>query len=330
MVHVHRPLLPRRRALALVTACVVAGLLGACHHAPPPPSNVTPEKAVATNLRLAASGDFDALMRNRLPPADYAQWRQEWDAQRAHPEPVSTAQQQQFAAIMQMLTEPGAEAELLKRLQPELATGDGKGLPPVFASVLAASGRSMIDQSPQLAPGQRLLALQVLDTINAWAAKVDFGNKHKLAKAIDLVCATARQLHVQTLAQWRALDYATRMRDYGILWNGMEGLLNIYGLDLAASLTDAKPGVESIISEEAVVTLNLTVAGQPMAGQWAMRRVDGHWYDAAMLDAWAKAHPAPGASTAPRADNAAPATSTAVTPAATTPAPPSSVAHPQI
>jgi hypothetical protein len=331
MPSVHCPAPVCRRAATLFVACAVAALLAACHQAPPPPSNITPEKAVATNLRLTASGDFDGLMKNRLPPADYVQWRQEWDAARAHAEPPSKAEQQQFAAIMQMLTDPGAEAKLLQRLQPELAGGDGKGLPPVLASVLAATGKEMINGSPQLGSAQRLLALQVLYATNAFAAKVDFGDKQKLAKAIDLVCATARQLHVQTLQQWRALDYATSMRDYGIIWNGMESLLDIYGLNLAASLNDAKPATVSILSDAAVVQLSLTLAGTPMTGEWAMRRVDGHWYDTAMLDAWRKAHPAPAASTASASSvNPASASSTATpaVPASAASAP--SAAHPQI
>ncbi|HET7931410.1 MAG TPA: hypothetical protein VFL63_08495 [Rhodanobacteraceae bacterium] len=327
----NQPVPVRRRAVALAAACILGALLAACHPAPPPPSNVTPEKAISTNLRLTVSGDFDGLMKNRLPPADYAQWRQEWDTQHAHPQPASVAEQKQFAEVMQMLTAAGAEAALLKRLQPELANGDGKGLPPVFASVLAATGKQLINDSPQLGSGQRLLALQVLQAIDAHVAKVDFGDKKKLAKAIDLVCATARQLHVQTLQQWRALDYATSMRDYGIIWNGLQGLLDIYGLHLASSLNDAKPAIVSIVSDEAVVQLHLTIAGTPMTGEWAMRRVDGHWYDAALLDAWRKAHPASAASAAPAGSvNPTPESSVATPaiPASTTPRP--SAAHPQI
>ncbi|HET7561519.1 MAG TPA: hypothetical protein VFJ87_03970 [Rhodanobacteraceae bacterium] len=327
----HHPVPVRRRVVALAAACALGVLLAACHQAPPPPSNVTPEKAISTNLRLTASGDFDGLMRNRLPPADYAQWRQEWDASQAHQQPASAARQQQFAEIMQMLTAPGAEAQLLKRLQPELAGGSDKGLPPVFASVLAAAGKEMINSSPQLGSGQRLLALQALYAIDAFVAKVDFGDKKKLTKAINLVCATARQLHVQTLQQWRALDYASSMRNYGIIWNGVEGLLDIYGLHLASSLNDAKPAIVSIVSDEAVVQLNLTVAGTPMTGEWAMRRVDGHWYDADLLDAWRKAHPAPAASAARAGSgNPAPAASAATPAVPASTAPAASAANPQI
>ena len=312
-----------RHAIALVCASTFALALAACHQAPPPPSNATPEKAVATSLQLTATGDFDGLMKNRLPPADYATWRAEWDKQHAHPVPASVEQQKQFAEIMRMLTEPGAEAKLAKRLQPELADLRGKGQPmPIFGGILEAAIKQMIAESPQLGPAQQTLANQGLDALAAWAGTTDFSDAKKAGKAIALVCASARELHVQTLDQWRALDYATTMKNYGIIWNGLEKLLDLYGLDIAGSLTDAKVGATVGDTDRATVKLDLKLAGKPLSGEWAMLKQGGHWYDAALLEAWHKAHPA--------ASAAAPApASTAVasgSPASATPAPPASAA----
>ncbi|HEX5487799.1 MAG TPA: hypothetical protein VFX04_01460 [Rhodanobacteraceae bacterium] len=311
----------RRHGFAIAIACAFALTLAACHHAPPPPSNVTPEKAVATNLRLTAMGDFDGLMRNRLPTADYATWRAEWDKAHAHPVPASVAQQKQFAEIMQMLTEPGAEAKLAKRLQPELSrlrSGEG-GTMPIFAGILEAAGKQMIADSPQLGPAQRTLATQGLDALIAWSKTADFGDPKKAKKAIDLVCATARQLHVQTLAQWRALDYATTMKNYGIIWNGLESLLTMYGFDLARALNGATIATTAVTGTQATVKLDLTLAGKSLTAQWPMLKQDGHWYDAALLEAWRKAHAAPAAGGTAAA---APASTTAM-PAA----PPSTAAR---
>ncbi|WHZ19982.1 MAG: hypothetical protein OJF55_002131 [Rhodanobacteraceae bacterium] len=311
-----------RRPAALAAACAFALALAACHHAPPPPSNATPEKAVATSLQLTASGDFDGLMRNRLPPADYATWRAEWDKQHAHPMPASVDQQKQFADIMRMLTEPGAEAKLAKRLQPELADLRGKSQTmPIFGSILEAAIKQMIAESPQLGPAQQTLANQGLGALAEWAKTTDFSDTKKAGKAIALVCATARELHVQTLDQWRALDYATTMKDYGIIWNGLEKLLDLYGLDIAGSLTDAKVGATANDGSHVTVKLDLKLAGKPLSGAWPMLKQDGHWYDAALLEAWQKAHPATAASTAAPAGTApAPATS-APPPSAAIPAP---------
>jgi len=283
-----------------------AGALAACHHAPPPPSNVTPEKAVATSLRLTATGDFDGLMKNRLPAADYARWREEWEQSHAQPLPASVSQQKQFAEIMQMLTGPGAEAKLAKRLQPELSKfrGDKNAPAPIFAGIVEAAGKQMIEESPQLGPAQQKLATQVLTTVIGWARTTDFSDPKKAQKAIDLVCATARQLHVQTLEQWRALDYAQTMRNYGTLWNGLESLLDIYGLDVAKSLTDADVQNSATDGTRAMVKLDMRLAGKTLGGEWPMVKEAGHWYDAALLAAWRKAHPASAAITAAPATSA--------------------------
>lgn len=294
----------RRRTPAIAAACLLALALAACHQAPPPPSNVTPEKAVATNLRLTASGDFDELMRNRFPPADYATWRGEWNKAHAHPVPASVAQQEQFAKIMQMLTEPGAEAKLAKRLEPELARlrrGKGKTMP-ILAGIVEAAGKQMIANSPQLGPAQRTLVNQAFDASIAWAKSTDFSDPKKAKKAIDLICATARALNVRTLAQWRALDYAATMEKYGALWRGLEQVLAIYGLDLEQTLNEARVKTTSHDGNRATIQIDMTLAGKPLSAQWPMVKREGHWYDEAMLEAWRKAHPAPAsAGTAPAA-----------------------------
>lgn len=313
-----------KHALALAAVCAAALALAACHRAPPPPSNVTPQKAVATNLRLTAQGDFDGLMKNRLPPADYTTWRREWDTAHAQPAPAA-ATEQQFDAIMQMLTAPGAEAKLAKRLQPQLATlkGDNNALP-VARSVFEAAGRQMITESPQMGPVQQSMALQALNAIVAWAGKTDFSHPKQAEKAIAIVCTTARALHVETLAQWRALDYATTMKNYGIIWDGLESVLKLYGLDLGKSFTDARIDTVTDDGTHATVKLDLKVAGQAISGGWPMSKLDGHWYDADLLAAWSKAHPAAAATAAGAASNALPAagsTSSVPPHASTVPAP---------
>lgn len=274
-----------------------------------------------TNLRLTATGDFDGLMRNRLPPAAYAEWRREWDRQHAHPLPASVAQQQEFARIMQVLTEPGAEDKLAKRLQPELARlhADRGRAMPILGGVLEATGKELIANSPQLGPAQRQLLAQAFDAAIAWAKTVDFGDPGKARKAIGVACATARQLHVRTLAQWRALDYATTMKDYGIVWNGLESILDIYGLDLARSLNHANVGSDGEAGDRATVKLGIEFAGRPLRAEWPMVRQQGHWYDEALLEAWHKSHPGPasGGSSAPAgaASAAAPAATQGSVPA---------------
>jgi hypothetical protein len=291
---------------------------------------------VTTSLRLTATGDFDGLMKNRLPPADYMQWRSEWDAAHARPGAASATQDQQFAQIMRMLTEPGAEAKLAKRLQPALAKlhGGKNETMPIASGILEAAGKQMIAASPQLGPTQKTLATEGLSALIAWTRATDFSDPKKATKAIALVCATARQLHMQTLGQWRAQDYPQTMRNYGVLWNGLEGLLNLYGLGVANSLTAADVTASANDGTHATIKLDMTFAGQPLSGEWPMVKQAGHWYDAALLQAWQKAHPAAaGTAATPASANSTGATSAAsttlpVASSASAPAQPASSAKP--
>ncbi|HEU0277517.1 MAG TPA: hypothetical protein VFQ95_06845 [Rhodanobacteraceae bacterium] len=309
-----RPAPWRAPTMALVVAAALA--LAACHHAPPT-GNATPATAVEASLRLAALGDFDGLVKNRLPPDDYAIWRQQWQHAHDEPAPASSDSAAQFAALMGMLTAPDAEAKLAKQLEPQLAgMKGGAGQPmPIFASIFQASIQQMISASPQLGPPQKQLARQGLDALMAWTATVDFSNMKKAREAIAIACATARGLHVETLDQWRALDYAQTMQAYGSIWTGVEKIMAVYGLGIAKSLNGAKVDVVSTTADTAVVRLKLEFAGQPLAGEWPMRKVAGHWYDADLLTAWAKAHPIAAAST-----EAPPAMSATTPPAVSLPA----------
>ncbi len=318
------------RVPTLVSVMAAALVLAACHHAPPT-GNATPVTAIEASLDLAAAGDFDGLVKNRLPPADYATWRAQWQHAHDHAVPPSSAHADQFAELMRMLTAPDAEAKLARQLAPQLSgLKGGAGQPlPIFASIFQASVLQMINSSPQLGPAQKRMAQQGLDALMAWSATVDFSNPKKARQAIDIACATARSLHVATLDQWRALDYAQTMQAYGSLWTGLEKVMAIYGLDIQQSLSDAKVAVVASGTSAAtagtaagngsggrtIVRVQLDFAGKALTAEWPVEQVAGHWYDADLLQAWAKAHPAAGAST-----GSAPAATAALPPSVTLPA----------
>ena len=331
-------MLPHRHRIRLGLLAALGAsalLLAACQRtpAPPPkPDNATPEEAISTNLALVAVGDFDGLMQNRLPPADYATWRREWQQARAQQPPASQIQQDQFAQIMRMLTAKDAETALPQRLKAQLGDASGRA---IMTGLFEASAKQAIDASPQLGPDQRVLATTLLDTLAAWARKTDFSKPKQAKAAIAIACDTARQLHITTLAQWRALDYATTMKDYGIIWTGLEKVLAVYGVDFADSLSNAKVKMLAQNGDSASIQLTVKLAGQALIGTWAMQRQQDHWYDAAMLDAWNKAHPASVASVAAPPTNppVVPASAATATPAPagtapTAPATAPSSAHP--
>jgi len=288
--------------LFALTAFVLA--LAACNRNPPAsaPSNTTPENALRADLVLTRNGDFDGLLRSNLPPADYQAWRNEWQHARAQQPAPTPEQRTHFAQLMQKLTAPGAEDKLFKQLQPQLAklrAHRAQNLP-MLIGILQAAGNDLV-QGTGLSPDQKKQAMQAVAALAAWAQNTDFADEAKARQAIGVICATARKLNLQTLDQWRALDYAQVMARYTAGWNGLKQLLKIYGLDLAATFDNAKLETLSDDGTNARVRETLTLAGKPIVSESHLVKQDGHWYDADALAAWRKQQqkPASASSAAP-------------------------------
>ena len=283
-----------RPGLRLFALCMFTLGLAACNRNPSPttpPPSTTPENAVRADLVLTRNGDFDGLLRSTLPPADYQAWRDEW--QRAHAQqPAPTPEQRaHFAQLMQELTAPGAEGKLLKQLQPQLdqlRSHRAQNLP-MLIGILRAAGTDLV-QNAGLSPNQKQQATQTVAALAAWAQNADLADQAKAKQAIGVICATARKLDLQTLDQWRALDYPQVMARYAVGWDGLKQLLKVYGLDLGATFENAKLETLSEDGTNARVRETLTLAGKPIVSESHLVKQDGHWYDADALAAWRKQH----------------------------------------
>lgn len=296
-----------RLSFRLFALCALPIALAACNRNQSPtvpPPNTTPENAVRADLLLTRNGDFDGLLHSTLPAADYQAWRNEWQHARAQQPAPTPRQRAQFAGMMQKLTAPGAEDRLLKQLQPQieqLRTHRAQNLP-MLIGILQAAGNDLV-QNADLSPEQKQQATQAIAVLATWAQRADFADQARAKQAIGVICTTARKLDIQTLDQWRGLDYQQAMARYTAGWNGLKQLLKIYGLDLDATFDNAKLETLSNDGTNARVRETLILAGKPIVTEVHLVMQDGHWYDADALAAWRKQHeqPATAASVAPAA-----------------------------
>jgi len=303
---------PGLRLFALGTLALV---LAACNRNPlptTPPPSTTPENAVRADLVLTRNGDFDGLLRSTLPPADYKAWRDEWQHARAQQPAPTPEQRAHFARLMRELTAPGAEERLLKQVRPQLdqlRTHRAQNLP-MLLGILQAAGNDLV-QNAGLSPNQKQQATQTVAALAAWAQHADLADQAKAKQAIGVICATARKLNLQTLDQWRALEYPQVMARYATGWDGLKQLLKVYGLDLDATFENAKLETLGENGTNARVRETLTLAGKPIVSESHLVKQNGHWYDADALAAWRKQHQktASAASIAPAASAPARASS---------------------
>jgi hypothetical protein len=315
------------RSLRLGFAFTALLALAACNRnrEPVAPPATTPEGAVRASLVLTRNGDFDGLLRSTLPNADYEAWRAGWESARAKQPPPTPQQREQFAQMMQKLTEPGAEDKLYKQLQPQLAdlrAHRAQNLP-MLIGILQAAGNNIVANAAGLSPAQKQQATEAIQALADWAQSADFTDDNKAEQAIAVVCDIARKLDLKTLDQARALSYEQTMAGYRIGWSGLKQLLKIYGLDLDASFDQAKLETLGNDGKHARVRETFTLAGKPIVSEINLVMQNGHWYDADRLAAW-RAKQQSQAASAPSA-TVPPAMS--VVPASTAPAHAGSAAH---
>ncbi len=304
------------RSRWLVAAFAFA-LLPACgkgdHSQPSPTASTTPAKTVLTSVQLLKDGQFDALMQHVLPPAEYKQMRAKWDEAHKKTKDISDADRQKFAQGMAQLTAPDAEQKLWAKVQPRLEKMDKqyKARLPMMIGMGQVMMDTQISNSKQLTPDQKKQATDVVDALGGWAQKTDWTDADKVKKAIGVVTSTARKLDLKTLDQAVALNYDQALAKYGVAWNGVKQVVDVYGLSVDQTLDSAKAKTVSSDAHTATVEVDYTLLGKPQSMTVDMIKIDDRWYDKDLIDHWRKAMDEQAPAAAGTAAAPAPAGSTA-------------------
>ena len=275
-------------------ALSVVLLLGACHGKDDPskPGGSSPVAAVQTSIDLLKAGDFNALWKHALPPADYANLRVDWSRQERDKQPISTEDRARFNQAMQQLTGPDAENKLYAELQPKLAAMEQqyKDQLPVLISVGEAVAKSAIAQNGELSSMQKTQVNDALDVITPWARETPWFDQAKAKQAVGVAVATARKLDLKSPEQLRAMDFDTVMGKYGIGYHGLKQLLAIYGLSVDDTLDSVKLSEVSSSDDHAVVKIDYTLLGKPLSTETKLVKENGRWYGEDMLANVRKSH----------------------------------------
>ncbi len=298
-----------RRVLLPLTAAL---LLGACSGKdnPAKPGGSSPEAAVQSSIDLLKAGDFDALWKHALPPADYANMRADWDLQRKNAEPVSAEDRARFNEAMQKLTQPDAETALYAELEPKLTAMEQqyKDQLPVMISVGEALLKSGLAQNTTLSETQKEQANSVIDVLAPWARETPWFDQAKARQAIGVAVTTARKLDLKDPDQLRTMDFDAAMGKYANGYAGLKQLLAIYGLSVDATLDSIKLSQVSNSNGHAVVKIDYTLLGKPLSTESKLVQQDGRWYSEDMLENARKSHRELSQQPAAPSSSAAPAT----------------------
>jgi hypothetical protein len=253
-------------------------------------ANATPAKTVLTTVQLLKSGQFDPLMQHVLPPAAYQQMRADWQKQHDKIGKISDADRRKFAKNMAQLTAPDAEQKIWAQVKPQLEKMDKQyqARMPMMIGFGQIALSTQISNSKQLTPDQKKQANDLVSTLGTWAQNTHWTDPAKVKQAIGVVTGTARKLDLKTLDQAVALPYAKAMQKYGVAWNGVKQMLDIYGLSLDKTLDSFSAKTLSSTADDARVQVAYTLLDKPQQLTVHMVKKDGRWYDKDLLDHWQK------------------------------------------
>jgi hypothetical protein len=249
------------------------------------PGGDTPEAAVQQSVTLIKAGDFDGFWKHSLPPADYANLRNDWKLH-LDQRPITDEDRAHFTQAVQQLTAPNAETTLYDQLKPKLAHMEAQyhDQLPVMIGIGQAILTTGIAQNKTMTENQKQQARDVLNVLLPWAQQTPWFDQDKAKQAVGVMVATARQLDLKSADQVQNMDYDTAMKDYAIAFGGAKQLLGIYGLSVDDTLNSVKATTISMDHGQAHVKIDYTLLGKPLSTDSQLVLIDGRWYSQDLIN----------------------------------------------
>ncbi|RUL73640.1 hypothetical protein [Dyella choica] len=295
------------RHCLLVLALLV---LAACHQKEDntaPSGGTSPEAAVQQSVALVKAGDFAGFWKHALPPADYANLRDDWTRPRPDQRPITNEDRARFNQAVKQLTAPDAETALYEQLKPKLTQMEQQyhDQLPVMIGIGQAILTTGIAQNKTMTENQKQQMRDVLNVLLPWAQQTAWFDQDKAKQVVGVVVASARQLDLKSPDQLQRLDFDTAMKKYATAYQGIKQLLAIYGLSVDDTLNSVKVSTIGIDHGLAHVKIDYSLLGKPLSTDSQLELVDGRWYSKDLIDSERAQHeqllhpPAPAATSAP-------------------------------
>ncbi|GFZ90857.1 hypothetical protein [Dyella caseinilytica] len=250
------------------------------------PGGDTPEAAVQQSVTLIKAGDFDGFWKHALPPADYANLRNDWKLPHPDRRPITDGDRARFTQAVQQITAPNAETTLYDQLKPKLAQLEAQyhDQLPVMIGIGQAILTTGIAQNKTMTETQKQQARDALNVLLPWAQQTPWFDQDKAKQAVGVVVVTARQLDLKSADQVQNMDFDTAMKNYSIGFGGVKQLLDIYGLSVDDALNSVKATTISMDHGQAHVKIDYTLLGKPLTTDSQLVLVDGRWYSQDLIN----------------------------------------------
>lgn len=239
----------------------------------------TPDGAIRKSAALARQGDIVGFLKNSMPPADYEKAKADWTRD-ANAKPITDEDRQKFADTMGKLTAPNAEQTLFAEIEPQLKTFDAQYQQqlPMYVAMGSSWLQGMVQQNKEMSEESKQQAIVAINALGGWVQKTRFTDPEAIKKVLAIASQSARDIHLGTLDEARALNFEQAMEKARIALLGVKAALDVYGLSLDQTLDSIKTEVVSNDGKTARVKVSYTLFDTPLSTETEMVNVDGHWY----------------------------------------------------
>jgi hypothetical protein len=265
--------------LLFVSLLATALLLPACRSAQAPGDPVAAVQGLAKALR---ENDLVRYSQLSMPPELHKRMEKRWHEKLLAATPPTTAQQKDYARWMQRLTGPDAEAKLyarfdsrMKKFEPEIASQW-----PLMQATGGIFLNGLIKANDKLGPDEKQHAKAVGEAVLAWLKPQLITDRVRAKKAIALICATARDIELPTLADTRKLEMLPTLEKGGELLAALKDIARVYGLDADASLSAVQARVVEASGDSATMEVSYPLLGKQVRFQMELLRREKRWYPA--------------------------------------------------
>lgn len=238
-----------------------------------------PADAITAAARKLKEGDVLAVVQLSVPPARYEKLKTEWKAKMAE-DPPSEEDKLEFQGMMAKLTAPDAENAMMIEAEPDLAKFDTEIAPqlPMWIGMGQGFAMQSVNANPDMTAEQKKQAGDVITAMVAWLQGVKLSDRALVRQAVGEAVSTARALDIKTLDEVRALEFEPAMAKFGVAFEGVKGILKVYGLDLNQTFDSVKASVVSETGDTAKVKVDYTLFGQQLSTVSDMVKIDDRWY----------------------------------------------------
>lgn len=253
-------------------------LLSACKREPAelPGANAEPAAAVSQLVGHLRRNDLAAYARAAVTPAQYANLETAWREGRSRWPLSSLPLGGELPALLQSLSQPGAEQRLLRAFDTQVA-GQGAGIKQAAHS-MGLFGVQYLRNQGDYTPEQRAHYVQLVNALAEWAGAAPLADRQTAQAAIPRLVAAARATGLSEPGAMQAMGMEESLRRLGPFVKEFKAVLDSYGLSLDASLDATRVGLVSQQGDQARVHLQYPLAAEQIDTSANLVRIDGHWY----------------------------------------------------